>query len=57
MQIDEFGIRDEYHDAFGTLHHTSAETRAALLAAMGIVPGQPPPRRAVRVVRPGRSSR
>jgi 4-alpha-glucanotransferase len=55
MQIDEYGIRDEYHDAFGTLHHTSRETRDAILAAMGLEPGQAVPRTEVRVVHPGRA--
>jgi 4-alpha-glucanotransferase len=36
MPTDRFGIDDRYHDALGALHETSPETRAALLAAMGV---------------------
>ena len=36
MARDRFGIDDGYHDARGTAHVTTPETRAALLAAMGI---------------------
>jgi 4-alpha-glucanotransferase len=36
MARDRFGIDDGYHDARGTAHVTTPETRAALLAAMGV---------------------
>jgi 4-alpha-glucanotransferase len=36
MSTDRFGISDRYHDTQGRTHVTSPETRAALLAAMGI---------------------
>jgi 4-alpha-glucanotransferase len=51
MQIDEYGIRDEYHDAFGDLHTTSAATRAAIVAAMELDADAPRPR--ARVLHPG----
>jgi 4-alpha-glucanotransferase len=36
MSTDRFGISDRYHDTQGRTHVTSPETRAALLAAMGV---------------------
>ncbi len=36
MAKDRFGIDEGYHDARGTAHVTTPETRAALLAAMGV---------------------
>ncbi len=36
MSTDRFGITDRYHDAQGTEHVTTPETRAALLQAMGV---------------------
>jgi 4-alpha-glucanotransferase len=57
MARDRFGIDDGYHDARGTAHVTTQETRAALLEAMGVSAAEaahpesgPPP---VRVVVPG----
>ena len=38
MASDRYGIDDRFHDAHGVEHVTSPETRAALLAAMGINP-------------------
>jgi 4-alpha-glucanotransferase len=38
MASDRYGIDDRYHDAQGVEHLTSPETRAALMAAMGIAP-------------------
>jgi 4-alpha-glucanotransferase len=57
MASDPFGIDDGYHDAQGVEHLTSPETRAALLTAMGVEVGGPPPAGsaddAVRVLSPG----
>jgi 4-alpha-glucanotransferase len=39
VATDRFGIDDRYFDALGKEHHTSRETRAAILAAMGVEPG------------------
>jgi 4-alpha-glucanotransferase len=36
MAKDRYGIDEGYHDARGTAHVTTPETRAALLAAMGV---------------------
>jgi len=65
MASDRYGIDDRFHDAHGVEHVTSPETRAALLAAMGITPqvgvGAPPPpgseHDAVRVLVPGHFDR
>jgi 4-alpha-glucanotransferase len=38
MSTDRFGISDRYHDTQGRQHVTSGETRAALLAGMGVSP-------------------
>src|ERR1043165_754259 len=57
MATDRFGIDDSYHDARGTRHETSRETRAALQAAMGVAPETAAPPLdepdAVRVLVPG----
>jgi 4-alpha-glucanotransferase len=57
MATDRFGIDDSYHDARGTRHETSRETRAALQAAMGVTPESAAPPLdepdAVRVLLPG----
>jgi 4-alpha-glucanotransferase len=57
MAHDLFGIDDDYHDTRGVKRETSRETRAALLAAMGVTPdaGAAPPGAAdaVRIWRPG----
>ena len=67
MASDRYGIDDRFHDAHGVEHLTTPETRAALLAAMGIDPqvDAPPdaPRglgsedSAVRVLVPGHVDR
>src|SRR4051794_27189603 len=57
MATDRFGIDESYHDARGTRHETSRETRAALQAAMGVAPETAAPALddsdAVRVLLPG----
>ena len=57
MAFDRYGIDDSYYDAQGVEHLTSPETRAALLAAMGVEAGGPPvagsAETAVRVLTPG----
>src|SRR6187431_93027 len=59
MASDRYGIDDRFHDAHGVEHVTSPETRAALLAAMGINPEADAPGglssvdSAVRVLVPG----
>ncbi|HEX4143968.1 MAG TPA: 4-alpha-glucanotransferase [Pirellulales bacterium] len=53
MTTDAWGVDDEYYDALGTHRVTSAKTRAAIHAAMGVEPGkdrQAPP---VLVLRSG----
>ena len=63
MASDRYGIDDRFHDAHGVEHVTSPETRAALLAAMGIDPqvdAPPTPGSedsAVRVLVPGHVDR
>lgn len=54
---DVWGIEQAYHDAFGRERQTSDETRAEVLAAMGVDPAvdQPPQGGAVLVARPGDS--
>ena len=57
MATDRFGIDESYHDARGTRHETSRETRTALQAAMGVAPETAAPALddpdAVRVLLPG----
>src|SRR5450432_2648311 len=65
MSTDRFGISDRYHDAQGTEHVTTPETRAALRRAMGVPEAQSDDEdddatlvdgtaaRAVRVLQPG----
>jgi 4-alpha-glucanotransferase len=57
MATDRFGIDDSYHDARGTRHETTRETRAALQSAMGVAPETAAPPLdepdAVRVLLPG----
>jgi 4-alpha-glucanotransferase len=43
VTTDLWGIDDRYFDALGVEHVTSGETRAAILAAMGIDPAAAPP--------------
>jgi 4-alpha-glucanotransferase len=51
---DPWAIDDGYYDALGVWRDTSADTRRAILAAMGADPDAPPPAPApVRVVRAG----
>jgi 4-alpha-glucanotransferase len=42
MPTDRFGISDRYHDALGTEHVTSPQTRAALRRAMGVAEADAP---------------
>jgi 4-alpha-glucanotransferase len=42
MAKDPYGIVERYHDARGVEHETTDETRAAILAAMGVDPLAPP---------------
>jgi 4-alpha-glucanotransferase len=56
MAIDHCGIDDGYRDSSGAWRATSARTRAAVLAAMGVAPSSEPLSAAdvtVRVVRQG----
>ena len=53
MSTDPWGITDGYHDAAGGWHETSAATRAALRAAMGVDETSSPSAPPVRVVREG----
>jgi 4-alpha-glucanotransferase len=52
---DLWGIEDRFHDAFGAERITGADTRSAILRAMGIDPLAPtaPDPVDIRVVRPG----
>ena len=53
-RADPWAIDDGYYDAFGTWRETSAETRRAIVSAMGADPDGPPPAPApVRVLRAG----
>jgi 4-alpha-glucanotransferase len=54
-RADAWGIVDGYVDALGDWHDTRADTRAAVLAAMGVDPASllPPPAPAVHVVHAG----
>lgn len=56
---DHWGILPEYFDIFGNRCETSAETRGALLEAMGFASADPqgPQESYVRVLRPGESLR
>jgi 4-alpha-glucanotransferase len=57
MASDRYGIDDRYFDANGVEHEISADTRATLLAAMGVEPGAEPragsEESAVRLLVPG----
>jgi 4-alpha-glucanotransferase len=57
MGTDMWGIDDGYEDALGVWRKTPADTRSALLAAMGVDPAQsgPPPESPVHVLRPGQA--
>jgi 4-alpha-glucanotransferase len=54
MATDVWGISDGYEDAFGAWQATSADTRAAILTAMGVGESSPlPGEDVVRVIRAG----
>jgi hypothetical protein len=57
---DPWGIEDRFHDAFGRERVTGDETRAEVLAAMGVAPGAPdagPTQVDIRVVVAGAGDR
>jgi 4-alpha-glucanotransferase len=57
---DPWGIEDRFHDAFGRERVTGDETRAEVLAAMGVAPGDPdagPAQIDIRVVVAGAGDR
>jgi hypothetical protein len=58
VPTDAWGIVDGYEDTTGGWHAMPAETRRAILAAMGVDPAEPgPPAPPVQVLEPGRPVR